>query len=187
MSNLNLIAGGIVILLCAIILGIKVYQNVKNKNVTSIDDFIDTYGDNIISILEDAIKILRINMSDFTTKEDYEKAIIETSIKTLKENSIQFGIPENIINLIDTDSLTDIIQNVLNNNKLTVFSVLDFTDIDNNKSILDTDVIEAFSVAKEVVDVAQPEETEEATNPSVENVATEETNVSSTTEEKSTN
>ena len=95
---------------------------------------------------------------------EYENDIIHLTIDSLKENSINFGIPEDIVNLVDTDSLADIIRTILNNNKPDAFSVLDAKTIEDNQKILDPEVVEVFSNAVETepsCDTQANEKTEE--------------------------
>ena len=150
MTNLNIYAGLIIIIFCAIILGIKVYKNRNRSEKMTIDTFIDTYGDQIIKILQDVIMVLKVSMDDYNSQEEYETAIISTSINVMKENSVEFGIPAEIVDLLDTDSLTKIIQKVMSENKPDAFSVLDSETITENKRILDENVVEVLGAATEV-------------------------------------
>lgn len=152
MTNLNIYAGLIIIVFCAIILGIRVYKNRNKSEKMTIDTFIDTYGDQIIKILQDVIMVLKVSMDDYNSQEEYETAIISTSINVMKENSVEFGIPIEIVDLLDTDSLTKIIQKVMNENKPDAFSVLDSETITENKRILDENVVEVLGAATEVAD-----------------------------------
>lgn len=150
MTNLNIYAGLIIIIFCAIILGIKVYKNRNRSEKMTIDTFIDTYGDQIIKVLQDVIMVLKVSMDDYNSQEEYETAIISTSINVMKENSVEFGIPTEIVDLLDTDSLTKIIQKVMSENKPDAFSVLDSETITENKRILDENVVEVLGAATEV-------------------------------------
>lgn len=150
MTNLNIYAGLIIIIFCAIILGIKVYKNRNRSEKMTIDTFIDTYGDQIIKVLQDVIMVLKVSMDDYNSQEEYETAIISTSINVMKENSVEFGIPAEIVDLLDTDSLTKIIQKVMSENKPDAFSVLDSETITENKRILDENVVEVLGAATEV-------------------------------------
>lgn len=152
MTNLNIYAGLIIIVFCAIILGIRVYKNRNKSEKMTIDTFIDTYGDQIIKVLQDVIMVLKVSMDDYNSQEEYETAIISTSINVMKENSVEFGIPIEIVDLLDTDSLTKIIQKVMNENKPDAFSVLDSETITENKRILDENVVEVLGAATEVAD-----------------------------------
>lgn len=150
MSNLNIYAGLIIIVFCSIILGIRVYKNRNKSEKMTIETFVDTYGDQIIKILQDVIIVLKVNMEDYNSQEEYESAIISTSINVMKENSIEFGIPAEIVDLLDTDSLTKIIQKIMNENKPDAFSVLDSETITENKKIIDENVVEVLGAAIEV-------------------------------------
>lgn len=152
MTNLNIYAGLIIIVFCAIILGIRVYKNRNKSEKMTIDTFIDTYGDQIIKVLQDVIMVLKVSMDDYDSQEEYETAIISTSINVMKENSVEFGIPIEIVDLLDTDSLTKIIQKVMSENKPDAFSVLDSETITENKRILDENVVEVLGAATEVAD-----------------------------------
>ena len=104
----------------------------------------------IIKVLQDVIMVLKVSMDDYDSQEEYETAIIGTSINVMKENSVEFGIPTEIVDLLDTDSLTKIIQKIMNENKPDAFSVLDSETITENKRILDENVVEVLGAATEV-------------------------------------
>ena len=86
MTPMNMIAVGVIFVFAAAIIGIRLYKNRNEK--FDMDTFIDTYGDNIIEALQDAILILKINMDEFDSRDEYEKAIIRTTINSLKESPI---------------------------------------------------------------------------------------------------
>ena len=137
MTNLNFIAAIIIIIACAAILGIKIYKS-GDRPVT-IQDFIDTYGDNIINILKDIIDILTVDMGEFETKEDYEEAVIKLAITAIKENSTELGIPSNVVNLFDTDSLASAIRTIFIENKCNIMSILDVKVIKNYVEMMTTE------------------------------------------------
>lgn len=147
MTNYSIIAGIIIVVICAIIIGIRVYRN--RKTIVDMDSFIDLYGDNIIAILQDVIKVLKIDMASYATKEEYETALINATINALKENSVELGIPTEVVDLIDTDSLTTIIQKILNSRKVEAFSVLDSETIKKNETLLDKEVVYVLEEAVE--------------------------------------
>lgn len=147
MTNYSIIAGIIIVVICAVIIGIRVYRN--RKTIVDMDSFIDLYGDNIIAILQDVIKVLKIDMASYATKEEYETALINATINALKENSVELGIPTEVVDLIDTDSLTTIIQKVLNSRKVEAFSVLDSETIKKNETLLDKEVVYVLEEAVE--------------------------------------
>lgn len=135
MTSLNFIAGIIIIVFAGAIIGINLYKN--RDKVTDIDSFVDTYGDDIITALQNAIKILKINMDQFDSRENYEYAIVNTTLNNLKESAINFGIDQKLVNLIDVDALSEIITSCFNDNKCRCFTVLDNTTIDKYKDIID--------------------------------------------------
>ena len=147
MTNYSIIAGIIIVVICAVIIGIRVYRN--RKTIVDMDSSIDLYGDNIIAILQDVIKVLKIDMASYATKEEYETALINATINALKENSVELGIPTEVVDLIDTDSLTTIIQKILNSRKVEAFSVLDSETIKKNESLLDKEVVYVLEEAVE--------------------------------------
>lgn len=147
MTNYSIIAGIIIVVICAVIIGIRVYRN--RKTIVDMDSFIDLYGDNIIAILQDVIKVLKIDMASYATKEEYETALINATINALKENSVELGIPTEVVDLIDTDSLTIIIQKILNSRKVEAFSVLDSETIKKNETLLDKEVVYVLEEAVE--------------------------------------
>jgi hypothetical protein len=140
MTNLNFIAGIVIVALVAIIIAIRVYQN--KDNIGSIDDFVKLYGDQIVKALQSAILVLKVDMKNYETRTEYENVLISTTIDELKKNSVEFGIPENIVDLFDTTSLTTCVINILNNNRIDAFSVLDAQDAIDNEEILTTAVVE---------------------------------------------
>ena len=150
MTNLNIYAGLIIIVFVAIFFGIRVYKNRDKSEPMTMDAFIDTYGDQIIKVLQDVITVLKVSMEDYESQEEYESAIISTSINVMKENSVEFGIPAEIVDLLDTDSLTKIIQKIMNEHKPDAFSVLDSETISENKKIIDENVVEVLGAAIEV-------------------------------------
>ena len=144
MTTLNLIAAIIIIAAIATIIGIRIYKGRNSNEPFTIDTFIDTYGDQIINCLQDVIQILEINMKYYESKVEYENAIISCTIDALKENSIGFGIPANIVNIFDTAALTSIIRTVMENSKCDTFSVLTKESVEENKGIIDNEVIKYF-------------------------------------------
>ena len=143
MDHLGLIAGTIIIAAVAVIIGIKYYKQIKTAGVgVSFDGFIDTYGQQIVHVLIDVIQLLKLDKGDYEDKSEYEYTVIFTAISKLKENSTELGIDNNIIEMIDTDTLTDIVQKVLHNELLDIF----------NESV------EYQNIGHEVIDEGEPEE-----------------------------
>lgn len=137
----NIIAVCILILGIAIILGIRLYK--FKKQGKTLKDFIDLYGDKIIDVLKDSIKILTIKPESYDTKEDYEKAIIENSLEYIKTNYQSLDIDIGLLGFtIDNDLLTtDILYEFLHANYKEVFSVLSDEIIKNNSSLIDTSAL----------------------------------------------
>ena len=146
MTELNFIAGIVIIIACAAIIGIRIYKN--GNRPTSIYDFIDMYGDNIIEILKDVIDILKVDMDNYTSKEEYEEEVIYTTITAIKENANELGMSQDIVNLFDTESLTKIIHTVFIENKFDIISVLGKDTINAHNNIIDQEIVEIVNVEK---------------------------------------
>lgn len=144
MTHWNIIAGLLIILFAGIIVGLQVYK--KNKESTgkpmTMDEFLDAYGDNIIHALQSAIAVLSVNMDEFDTQEDYEAAIIRTTITELKENAKEFGLNSTVINLFDEDTLTTIIMNCFKKNTVQCFEDVSYKTIMAHTAIIDNSVVE---------------------------------------------
>lgn len=182
MTNYNIIAGIIIVIICAVIIGIRVYRN--RKSIVDMDSFIDLYGDNIVGALQDVIQVLKIDMASYATKEEYETALISATINAIKENSIELGIPTEVVDLIDTDSLTEIVKKILNNRKVEAFSVLDSDTIKKNETLLDSEVVNVLEAAVED-DIPAENTTNTGTEPEVltPNEDNEETSTTNTSNE----
>lgn len=123
MDNLGLIAGIIIIAAVAVIIGIKYYKQRKSAGkAISFDEFINTYGQQIVHVLIDIIQLLKLDKGVYEDKKEYEYTVISMAIDKLKENSTELGIDKNIIEMIDTDTLTGIVQKVLHNELLDIFN-----------------------------------------------------------------
>ena len=123
MDYLGLFAGLILILAAAIIIGIKLYKKNKETGTTiSFDEFIEAYGQQIIQVLIDIIQLLKLDQGSYENKEEYEYTVIYMTIDKLKENSVELGIDKEIINMIDTETLTGIVQKVLHNEVMEIFN-----------------------------------------------------------------
>ena len=123
MDNLGLIAGIIIIAAVAAIIGIEYYKQRKSTGTAiSFDEFINTYGQQIVHVLIDIIQLLKLDKGVYEDKKEYEYTVISMAIDKLKENSTELGIDKNIIEMIDTDTLTGIVQKVLHNELLDIFN-----------------------------------------------------------------
>lgn len=147
MSTPNIIAVGVLVAAVLAIIGVRIYTMRKNNVTVTFDDFISMYNEQIIKVLQDVIVLLQINVDEFEDKETYEKTIISTAIDMLKENSAEFGIDAKLINLFDTDNLTEIVYTIFNGNLVKVFSVIDADKITANSELYESEVVAALSEA----------------------------------------
>ena len=112
----------LVLLLCVIIcIAVIVYKRKKNNQDISLDTFLSMYQQNLINVLQDVVELLMVNIDSFETKEEYERAIISTTITKLEENCEEFGINPVFFKLINKDMLSDILYSLLYTNKLNIF------------------------------------------------------------------
>lgn len=145
----NIIA--IVILVVAIggIIGVQLYKKHKAENVEiNFDYIVNTYSAQIIKTLQDSISILQINIDSFEDREDYEKAIISTTIEMLKDNATSLGINKKILNAIDSETLTEIVYSVFKGNLVDIFSVINAKYIAENPNMYEKEVVVALSPAE---------------------------------------
>lgn len=138
------VGAAVVVVAVAIIIGIRIYKSHKAGQKINFDTFIDMYGDQIINVLKDVIVLLQIDINKFASKEEYEKAIISTTIEKLKENAEELGIDPQIIGLFDTKALTEIVYSVFNGNIVKVFSVLSSDTIKENSKMYEDKVVIAL-------------------------------------------
>ena len=137
---------GIIIFLLAvgIVGGIKIYQIYKKNNKKfNLKEFIDVYGDQIIAILKDIVSFLKTSENEYSSKEEYEKAIIELTIEQIKQNYKEMKIDMSILSLIDSETLAKIVYDILHGNAINIFSVLDASYIEEHKALYDIDVVNA--------------------------------------------
>jgi hypothetical protein len=81
-------------------------------------------------------------MDEFSSNKEYELTIIYNTINSIKSNATKLGIPENAVNLLSTEALSTIVTDILNNNKIKAFSVLDTETIDKYAEIIDGEVLD---------------------------------------------
>lgn len=143
--NIISIIGIIVFVLAVgIVGGIKIYQIYKkNGKKFNLKEFIDTYGDQIIAVLKDVVTFLKTSENEYSSKEEYEKAIIELTIEQIKQNYKEIGIDVSILSLIDSDTLANIVYDILHGNAINIFSVLDADYIASHKKLYDEEVVNA--------------------------------------------
>ena len=135
----------------ALIAAIQIYKIRKNNKEMTMDQFIDTYGSQIIRILKDVViieqSVLKINPNLFENKEDYEKAIINTALKLI-ENSENFGIDPSIVGMFDVDTLTNIIHSIFVSHKIDIYSSIEPSDVAEHPELYDEDVATALKGAE---------------------------------------
>ena len=135
----------------ALIAAIQIYKIRKNNKEMTMDQFIDTYGSQIIRILKDVViieqSVLKINPNLFENKEDYEKAIINTALKLI-ENSENFGIDPSIVGMFDVDTLTNIIHSIFVSHKIDIYSSIEPSDVAEHSELYDEDVATALKGAE---------------------------------------
>lgn len=151
----NIIATIIFILAIAGLVALVVYKLRKDNNdeKVTVEDFLGLYQTNLFNVLQDVVSLLSININDFETKEDYERAIISTTIAKLEENCDEFGISSALLKLVDRDVLTNILYDILYTNKVQIFfSTLPERIIKDKPELYDEEVIEAFENAEPVMD-----------------------------------
>lgn len=146
-TNIISIIGIIVFILAvSIVGGIKIYQIYKRSGKKfNLKEFIDTYGDQIIAVLKDIVSFLKTSENEYSSKEEYEKAIIELTIEQIKQNYKEMGINVSILSLIDSDTLSAIVYDILHGNAIDIFSVLDGDYIVEHKRLYDEEVINAIA------------------------------------------
>lgn len=146
-TNIISIIGIIVFILAVgIVGGIKIYQIYKkNGKKFNLKEFIDTYGDQIIAVLKDIVTFLKTSENEYSSKEEYEKAIIELTIEQIKQNYKEMGIDVSVLSLIYSNTLSTIIYDILHGNAIDIFSVLDANYIAEHKSLYDEEVVNAVA------------------------------------------
>ena len=146
-TNIISIIGIIVFILAvSIVGGIKIYQIYKRSGKKfNLKEFIDTYGDQIIAVLKDIVSFLKTSENEYSSKEEYEKAIIELTIEQIKQNYKEMGIDISVLSLIDSNTLTTIVYDILHGNAIDIFSVLDPNYITEHKSLYDEEVVNAVA------------------------------------------
>lgn len=177
MEPISIIASIIVIVAVAIIIVISAYRMAKKNSDAdhsiTLDTFIATYGDTIILVLKNVVTNLQKNIKDYVNKETYQIDIITNSINTIKDSCGTLGIPENILNLFDSEALANVISSILQDNKMEVFSALPSDSIKENEKLYDNDVIATLVEAEETpsteVTTTTEEPAETTTETTVEN------------------
>ena len=144
----EIIVAACMLMLCVIgIIDLIIDKMKRQKQQISMQQFIDTYGDAIISTLQSVVTILTIDMNKYQTKEEYEKAIVSTTIDELKKNCVMLGIDRSILDLFSTNALTEIIYNVLKGNIIEIFSKVNGSEIAAKPELFEDEVVTALASA----------------------------------------
>lgn len=149
----NVIAVIVFVAAIAGIIALVVYKMRKTTNQqVTIEGFLDIYYQNLFGVIQDVVSLLSINIENFETKEEYERAIISTTIAKLEENCDEFGISSALFKLVDKKVLTDVLYDILYTNKVQIFfSSLTGKVIETKPELYDKEVIEAFENAEPVI------------------------------------
>ena len=164
----------LVLLLCVIIcIAVIVYKRKKNNQDVSLDAFLSMYQQNLINVLQDVVELLMVNIDSFETKEEYERAIISTTITKLEENCEEFGINPVFFKLINKDMLSDILYSLLYTNKLSIFlNSLSKETAEAAPALFDKEVVDAVennaNKNAEVIDAPESNDDEIETEETVE-------------------
>lgn len=117
-------------------LGVVLFKHIKKSKTGEVVD-LHAYYSAILKTIKKTVSILSINMEEFTDKESYMRCVISTTIEYLKEDASDLGIPVYIIELINTEALTNIITEVINDNYFECFDVLSEETIIANQALLE--------------------------------------------------
>ncbi len=147
METPNIIAVAILAVAVVCIIGVRIYTMKKNGSKFTAEDFIDMYAPNIIKVLQDVIEILEVQESRFPDKASYEKEIIHLTIEKIKENATELGISSQLIDITDTEALSEVIYDLLTSNSVEIFSVLKPEVITQNKRLYEEEVVTALGAA----------------------------------------
>ena len=143
----NVFAVVIFIVAMAGIIGLTVYRMHKKNNGITLEAFLDEYYEHIISVLQDVVSILLVNIEDYPDKESYEKDIIRLTIEKLDKNCEEFGIDVGMLKLVNKDALAEGIHKILTAENITVFtSTVPKQVMEENKELYDDKVLEVAEV-----------------------------------------
>ena len=138
----NVPAAIIFALAVAGIIALAVYKRKRNEESFSMDKFLNDNYYNLVDALSDVIQILLIDIKDYPDKESYEKDIIRVTINKLDENCSEFGINPVVFKLVDKETLTQLLYNILNHEKFSLFlNAVPNEVIIDNKQLYDDEVV----------------------------------------------
>lgn len=153
MDFANIISAIILVLAAAGAFAIVIYRNYKlTGEKIDFNLFISIYGNKIINVLKDVVRLIKIEESDFSSKEEYENAIIEATLKEIKENYKEIGIEEKYLNIVSEEKLADVICDILHGNAIDIFSVLDIITLNENKNLYGEEIVTAIEKSQIVLD-----------------------------------
>ena len=135
MSVENIVACCILIIAVAAMIALTVYKSRKQNKEITIDQFIEIYYNNIIAVLQDVVSILQINTELFDDKESFDKAIINITITKIVENANELGIDTNLVNLFNTDALTNAIYGLFREEEEEVFSAIGYEAMESKPEL----------------------------------------------------
>ena len=147
----NVFSTLIFFVLMAGIIGLVVYKAKKSNPGMTIEEFVETYYDNLIDALKDSVKILSVDVSEYQDRESYLKAIISLAIKELDNNCEDFGIDNTLFELFNTEVLTEFLYDILARNNIFIFGDTVSADSANANPALYTEVeMNAINAEKEI-------------------------------------
>lgn len=154
---LTIICASIIVVSFGIVLVARyiTYKKDKINKGEKIDiyEFISENSNSFINRISAAVSMLNTKPMDYTSKEEYEEAIVSLTIANLKEdNGMIFS--KNIFDFISEENLRDVIVAILNDHKVDIFSILSIFDINKHQKLYDSEVID--KIAK--MDVERSEE-----------------------------
>ena len=133
-----------VLMICIVYLA--VYKMKKSKPDMTIEEFINTYYDNLIDVLKDSVKILSVEPSQYNDREEYLKAIINLAIEGLNNNCEGFGIDNTLFKLFNYEQLTDFLYNILTRNNIFIFGdSVSIANADANPALYTTEEMKAIN------------------------------------------
>lgn len=147
----NVVGTVIFFILMAGIIGLAIYKATKDNPDMSIEEFVNTYYDNLIDVLKDSVRILSVEPSEYSDRETYLKAIISLAIEELNNNCEGFGIDNTVFELFNPDQLTNFMYDILSRNNIFIFGDSVSVDDANANPALYTDVeMNAINAEKEI-------------------------------------
>lgn len=117
----NIVATLIFIALMAGIVGLVVYKMKKTNPDTAVEEFVETYYDNLLDVLKDAVRILSVDAANYANRSEYLTAIINLAIEELNNNCEGFGIDTTMFELFNVQQVSQFLSELLERNNIFVF------------------------------------------------------------------